>query len=190
MMIMFTGMVWKKLLQNKQLLHLMQRRSWNSRDYSDKSNEDNSNDSTNEDCSDDDDDDDDDVDMLKKVDDEEIEVKELDRVMKHLIKGSSAKKCRTVVRTSTTGNDDDGPVDQDNVQVLWCAAAVGSLYSCHGFYIGSWVHTSPTMPVADKGEVFGDVLLQRWMKPLHSVTWEAPILEFIHDRHSSFYLCQ
>jgi hypothetical protein len=57
--------------------------------------------------------------MLKKVDDEEIKVKESDRVMKYLsIKGSSAKKFGTVVRT-TTGNDDDGPVDQDNVQVLW-----------------------------------------------------------------------
>jgi hypothetical protein len=86
------------------------------KDCSDKSNEDSSNDSTDEDCSDDDDDDD----MLKKVDDEEIEVKELDRVMKYLIEGSSAKKFGTVVRTSTTtGNDDDGPVDKDNVQVLW-----------------------------------------------------------------------
>jgi hypothetical protein len=30
----------------------------------------------------------------------------------------------------------------------WCAVAVGSLYPCHGFYVRSWVHTSPTTPVA------------------------------------------
>jgi hypothetical protein len=35
----------------------------------------------------------------------------------------------------------------------WCEAAVGSLYPCHGFYVGSWAHMSPTMPVADKDEV-------------------------------------
>jgi hypothetical protein len=34
-----------------------------------------------------------------------------------------------------------------------CVAAAESLYFCHGFYVGSWVHTFPTMPVADKCEV-------------------------------------
>jgi hypothetical protein len=40
----------------------------------------------------------------------------------------------------------------ENIHQL-CVAAAESPYPCYGFYVGSWVHTFPTMPVADKGEV-------------------------------------
>jgi hypothetical protein len=35
----------------------------------------------------------------------------------------------------------------------WCEAAVGLLHPCHGFSVGSWVHTFPTMPAVGKDEV-------------------------------------
>jgi hypothetical protein len=69
--------------------------------------------------------------------------------------------------------------------VLGHSIPVMDSISDHGF-----VRLQPCLLLM-KVRFFGNVLFQRWMEPLHSVTWEAPILEFVHaDHRSSFYLCQ